>query len=411
MNTNITVYGAYWCPDCRRSKRFLSEHQIAYTWVDIEQDEAAQAYVEKLNNGKRIIPTIVFEDDGAVLVEPSNAELARKLGLATKDPHDFHDVTIIGAGPAGLTSAIYLARDGFNVMVVDEGALGGQATTTERLDNYPGFPDGIGGNDWAARTVQQARRFGVEFLQAQTVTGLCQVNRNSLLVKTGDGHEYGSCAILIATGADYRRLGVAGEEDFIGAGVHFCSTCDGPFYKGRHVVVIGGGSSAIEESLGLLRFADHVTLLVRSDHLKGSKVAIDNIMTQSRITIRFDTIVTRLSGGNKLEQVHIRNTTTGVEEVLTPDGVFVFIGQQPNTGFLRDSGVWLDDSGFVLTGPHLENHPNWCPEQGRRGLLETNLTGVFAAGDVRVGSTKQVASAAGEGATAALLIREHLNNS
>jgi thioredoxin reductase (NADPH) len=117
MNPNITVYGAYWCPDCSRSKRFLSEHQIAYAWVDIEQDEAAQAYVEKLNNGKRIIPTIVFEDDGAVLVEPSNAELARKLGLATRDPHDFHDVTIIGAGPAGLTSAIYLARDSFNVMV------------------------------------------------------------------------------------------------------------------------------------------------------------------------------------------------------------------------------------------------------------------------------------------------------
>jgi len=242
MNRPITVYGAYWCPDCRRSKRFLSEHQIAYTWVDIEQDTEAQAYVEKLNNGKRIIPTIVFEKDGDFLVEPTNAQLAQKLGLAARDPHDFHDVTIIGAGPAGLTGAIYLARDGFNVMVVDEGALGGQATTTESLDNYPGFPDGISGSHWAQRTVAQARRFGVEFLQAQTVVGL-QGKDHSWWVKTGDGHEYGSCAVLIATGADYRRMGVAGEEDFIGAGVHFCSTCDGPFYKGKEVVVVGGGTA------------------------------------------------------------------------------------------------------------------------------------------------------------------------
>jgi thioredoxin reductase (NADPH) len=136
---------------------------IAYAWVDIEQDKAAQVCVEKLNTGKRIIPTIIFEDDGAVMVEPSNAELAQKLGLTTRDPHDSHDVTIIGVGPAGLTSAIYLAWDGFNVMVVDEGALGGQAATTERLDNYSGFPDGIGGGEWANRTVQQACRFGVEF--------------------------------------------------------------------------------------------------------------------------------------------------------------------------------------------------------------------------------------------------------
>jgi thioredoxin reductase (NADPH) len=168
MDTNITVYGAYWCPDCRQSKRFLSEHQIAYEWVDIEQDELAQLYVEKLNDGKRIIPTITF-GDGSFLVEPSNAELAKKLGLATKDPHDFHEVTIIGAGPAGLTSAIYNARDGFSVMVVDEGALGGQATTTENLDNYPGFPDGISGSEWSQRVVEQAKRFGVEFLRAQTV--------------------------------------------------------------------------------------------------------------------------------------------------------------------------------------------------------------------------------------------------
>lgn len=168
---NITVYGAPWCPDCRRSKRFLSEQQIDYEWVDIEQNQEGQAYVEEINDGKRIIPTIVFDDD-SILVEPSNAELAEKLGLSITDPHDFHDVTIIGAGPAGLTAAIYAARDGFSVMVIDEGALGGQAATTESLENYPGFPDGISGGDWAQRVVKQAEKFGVEFLQAQAVVGL-----------------------------------------------------------------------------------------------------------------------------------------------------------------------------------------------------------------------------------------------
>lgn len=407
MDSNIKVYGAYWCPDCRQSKRFLSEHQIPFEWVDVEQDEEAQAYVEQLNDGKRIIPTIVFED-GSTLVEPSNAELAQKLDLSTRAEHDFYDVIIVGAGPAGLTNAIYNARDGFNVLVVDEGALGGQATTTEALDNYPGFPDGIGGREWSARVVEQARRFGVEFLQAQTVVGLKKVN-NGLWLTMGDGQEYGSCAVLIATGADYRRLGVEGEEDFIGAGVHFCSTCDGPFYKDKHVIVVGGGYSATEESFALLRFASEVTMLVRGDQLKVSPLLADKAEAEEKIKIRYNTVVTRLSGENKLNGVHIKDKKSGAEEVLTPDGLFVFIGQQPNTGFLKDTDIISDDYGFLLTGHTLTHHSAWQNRDDIPEVLATSLPGVFAAGDVRSGSTKQVASAAGEGATAALLIREYLN--
>ncbi len=408
MDTNITVYGAYWCPDCRRSKRFLSEHQIAHKWVDIEQDDEARAYVEELNDGKRIIPTIVFEDDGSFLVEPSNAELAQKLGLSTRAKHDFYDVIIIGAGPGGLTSAIYNARDGYKVLVVDEGALGGQAATTEALDNYPGFPDGIGGREWASRVVEQARRFGVEFLQAQTVVGLRKVT-NGLWVKMGDGEEYGSCTVLIATGADYRRMGIAGEEDFIGAGVHFCSTCDGPFYRDKSVAVVGGGYSAAEEAFALLRFATDVTMLVRGDHLKVSNFLADKVAGEEKIKIRYNTVVTKLNGDNQLAGVHIKDKTTGLEEILNPDGLFVFIGQQPNTGFLKNTGLILDDYGFIVTGHHLVHHPDYQGNGYIPEVLETSVPGVFAAGDVRCGSTKQVASAAGEGATAALLIREYLN--
>ena len=408
MKPEITVYGTYWCPDCRQSKRFLSEHQIPYHWVNIEEDEAAQAYVEKVNNGKRIIPTITF-GDGSILVEPSNAELAKKLDLATQDPHSYHDVTIVGAGPAGLTAAIYNARDGFSVMVVDEGALGGQAATTEVLDNYPGFPDGIKGSEWAERSVKQAKRFGVEFLQAQAVTNLRPME-GCICVTTGDGTEYATGAVLIATGADYRHLGVEGEEDFIGAGVHFCSTCDGPFYKNKHVAVVGGGNSAVEESLGLLRFADQVTMLVRGDKLKASKLLVDKASTEERITIRYNTVVTKLAGTGHLETVHIKDKQAGQAEGLKPDGLFVFIGQQPNTTFLKDSDLILDDYGYILTGHHLGRHPQWR----RRGvpepaILETSVPGIFAAGDVRAGATNQVAAAAGEGATAALLIREYLN--
>jgi thioredoxin reductase (NADPH) len=308
-----------------------------------------------------------------------------------------------------LTTAIYNAREGFTVMVIDEGALGGQATTTEKLDNYPGFPDGIDGAEWSQRVVAQAKRFGVEFLQAQTVVGLHRVN-NTLCVTTGDGTEYESSAVLIATGADYRRLGVEGEEDFIGAGVHFCSTCDGPFYKNESVVVVGGGNSATEEAIGLLRFADHVTMLVRGEQLKASKVAIDKATSHEQITIRYNTVVTRLAGSEgKLSEVHIKDKSSGTTEVLDPAGLFVFIGQQPNTSFLKDSEVRLNDYGFVLTGHHLAHHPDWTADR-EPDVLETSIPGVFAAGDVRLGSTKQIASAAGEGATAALLIREYLNS-
>jgi thioredoxin reductase (NADPH) len=295
-------------------------------------------------------------------------------------------------------------------MVIDEGALGGQAATTEALENYPGFPEGIKGAEWAERVVEQAKRFGVEFLRAQTVVGLRRAE-SGLWVTTGDGTEYGSCAVLIATGADYRRLGIEGEEDFIGAGVHFCSTCDGPFYRGKDVAVVGSGYSATEEAFALLRFANRVEILARGDQLKVSKLLIDKVEATDEISVRYNTEVTKLSGqAGQLSGVHIKDKTSGTEEILRPDGLFVFIGQQPNTAFLQNSGLFLDDHGFILTGHALTHHPTWSAGQELPEILATNFPGVFAAGDVRAGSTKQVASASGEGATAALLIREYLHS-
>jgi thioredoxin reductase (NADPH) len=408
-SADITVYGAHWCPDCRRSKQFLGEHQIPYNWVDIEQDANGEQYVIQKNNGKRIIPTIEF-DDGSILVEPSNAELADKLGLKTTASRSHYDLIVVGGGPAGLTAALYTAREGIDTLVIERAALGGQAAATERLDNMPGFAQGIEGSEFSSQLRQQAERFGVEMLQAQDVVRI-HSHDNYHCVDTADGSEYSARALLIATGSRYKRLGAPGEDDFIGAGIHFCATCDGPFYKGLPVVVVGGGNSATEESLFLEKFVEKVTLLVRGNELTASQVIQEKVLNHPKIEVRFNTEIAQFSGsGGKLKEVLLRNHQTGTQEKIHPAGVFVFIGLTPNTGLLDETGVTLTPWGFVQTGHDLVHDGKIFPAFGGRepAFLETSVPGIFAAGDVRQGSTKQVASAAGEGATAALLIREYL---
>lgn len=265
---SITMYGTPWCPDCKRAKQFFGEQRVRYDYVDVDQSAEGLAIVESHNDGKDIIPTIVF-DDGSVLVEPSNAELAEKLGLQTEAQCDFYDLIIVGSGPAGLTAALYAAREGLSVLVVERGGVGGQAGITELLDNFPGFPEGVTGEDFANRLRRQAEKFGVEILSAQEVTdvGVDGPYRN---VTTGDGKSYAAFAVLLALGSTYRRLGIEGENDLIGAGVHFCATCDGPFYRDKHVAVVGGGNSAGEESIFLTRFAKDVTIITRDPALTAS---------------------------------------------------------------------------------------------------------------------------------------------
>ena len=404
-NANITLYGAHWCPDCRRSKQFLGEHQVPYNWVDIEQDPAAEQFVIETNNGKRIIPTIVFAD-GAFLTEPSNAELADKLGLKTSASRSHYDLIVIGGGPAGLTTALYTAREGIDTLVIERAALGGQAAGTEKLDNMPGFPDGVPGIEFANRLRQQAERFGVELLQAQDVTRIHNHN-NYHCVFTGDGSAYSARALLIATGSRYKRLNVPGEDNYLGAGIHFCATCDGPFYKGKHVVVIGGGNSATEESLLLRKFADKVTILTRGGEFTASKVIQEKVIADPKIEVRRHTEVQEFIGKSaKLNKLVLHNNQSGKVSEMAADGAFIFIGQTPNTNFLTDSGVVLNKWGFISTGHDLI-HAGFT--NGREPeVLATSVPGIFAAGDVREGSTKQVTAAAGEGATAALLVREYL---
>src|ERR1051325_1234053 len=212
----IRMYGTLWCSDCKRAKQFFGEQRVQYEFIDIDANPDGLRIVEEANNGKDIIPTIFF-DDGSVLTEPSNAELAAKLGLQTRADKRFYDLIVIGSGPAGLTAALYAAREGIDTLVIERGGVGGQAGVTERLDNFPGFPEGVTGSEFADRLRAQAERFGVEILTAQEVSGIA-LDGDYRCVRTADGNEYRSWAVLLALGSTYRRLGVPGEKDFIGAG-------------------------------------------------------------------------------------------------------------------------------------------------------------------------------------------------
>jgi thioredoxin reductase (NADPH) len=387
---DIKLYGTNWCSDCKRSKKFFGEQRVQYEFINIEEDADGQAYVQKVQNGGLSIPTIVFQD-GSILIEPTNAELASKLGLETRAKCDFYDLIIVGGGPTALTSAIYAARDGFDVLVIERSGLGGQAGITEHLDNYPGFPEGVTGAEFAERVILQAKRYGVELLSAQNVVSVGRDGADHV-VETESGHKYGSHAVLLASGSTYKRLDIPGEDDFIGAGVHFCATCDGPFYKGREVAVIGGGNSAVEEAAFLTTFSPKVTLLVRGSALSANKIAIDKAGESPQMEIRYNTEVVEFKGqGNHLDTVIIKDRESGATSELHLPGVFVFVGLSPNSQPFKDL-VKLDAQGFIMTDL----------------AFHTSTHGVFAAGDVRAGSTKQLVSAAGEGAAAALAIREYL---
>jgi len=386
---SILVYSTVWCPDCKRAKRFFGEQRVPYVNIDIEQDAEAMAFVEKVNHGMRVIPTIVFPD-GSILVEPSNAQLAEKLGLQTKARRAFYDSVVVGGGPAGLTAALYMAREGMDTLVIEKAGMGGQAGITETLDNFPGFDQGIAGAEFADRLARQARRFGVEILQAQEVADISP-DGPYVCVTTASGQEYETKAVLLATGARYRRLGVPGEDELIGINIHFCATCDGAFYKGKKVLVVGGGNSGFEEGLFLTKFASQVDIVEFAPQVKASQILQDKVAKQSNMSVTTNHAVKEFKGKNRLTAVVVEDRATGEIKEWRYDGVFVFIGLSPNSDLLKGNAN-IDPYGFVITDDR----------------LMTSLPGVFAAGDVRAGSTKQAASAVGEGATAALMIREYL---
>lgn len=301
-----------------------------------------------------------------------------------------HDLVIIGAGPSALAAAIYTTREDIDTVLYEKGVIGGLAAITDWVDNYPGFIKGVSGLELAGQLQGQAERFGARIRLGEVSAITDEGKLKRLHTTDGDIH---AKTVIIATGSDYRKLGIPGEQEFYGRGVHYCATCDGAFYRGKKLVVVGGGNSAVQEALFLLKFATHIDLLVRST-IKASEILqreLQKVVDAGKVTIHLGAVPEQIAGeGGKVAHVVARQN--GKEVTYQTDGVFVFIGLLPNTGFLKESGIKLDEAGFILT------------DSG----LQTSMPGVFACGDVRSGATMQVASAVGEGATAALKVREYL---
>lgn len=393
MTDKIIIYGANWCPDCRRAKQFFGENRVPYEWIDITDNDEAIAYVEKVNNGNRSIPTIIYPD-GTIHIEPSNAEMAAQVGITEEDNNKIYDVIIVGGGPAGLTSAIYTAREGLDTLIVDAASLGGQVAITQVLDNFPGFPMGVTGAEFAERMEDQARRFDVDIVQGEPVADIVRDGQYTI-VTSKSGREFTGRSVIIATGSHYKRLNVAGESELIGLNVHFCATCDGAFYKDKDVVVIGGGNSGFEEGLFLAdKFAKSVTIVEFMPESKASQILQDKVANQENMSVVLNHAVQEFKmADGKFDGMLVEDRATAEIKEWNPDGIFVFIGLIPNSNFLPET-IERDDWGFIKTS----------------NTFQTTLDGVFVAGDVREGSTKQAVSAAGEGATAAMMVRHYLQS-
>lgn len=300
-----------------------------------------------------------------------------------------HEVITIGAGPTALTAAIYTTREDIETVLLEKGVIGGLAAVTDWIDNYPGFPEGISGLDLSENLRKQAERFGAKIELADVLS----LSRDGERVKleTTDGDMLAK-AVLVATGSDHRKLGVKGEDEYYARGVHYCATCDGAFYRDKKLVVVGGGNSAAQEALFLTRYATHIDLLVRSDKMKASDVLIHELEKNNKITVHMNTTTDEIIGNGKIVNKVVGTDTVSKKKVeFETDGVFIFVGLSPNTSFINGA-LELDERGLIKTNEH----------------LETSMKGVFAAGDVRSGATMQIASAVGEGARAALMIREFL---
>ena len=407
----IRVISHRWSARAHEIKDYLARNQIPYRWLDVETDAEASELAASAGVDAAGEPLVVF-GDGTHLVGPSNAEIAERVGLRTHAALPYYDLVIVGGGPAGLAAAVYGASEGLKTLMVEREAPGGQAGTTSRIDNYLGFPAGLSGADLARRAVAQASRLGAEVLTPQEVVGVT-VEDPYKVVRLADGSQVSCQALLVATGVEYRKLDLPDADRLAGSGIYYGgATTEASFYRGERVAVQGGGNSAGQAAVYLARFAEHVTVLVRADSLASGMSAylVDQIEATPNITVRVNVSVVALHGGETLEAVDVADKGGGSPERLPVAAMFVFIGQAPRTDWLGDL-VERDEAGFVVTGADLaragERPPGW-PLAREPFLLETNVPGIFCAGDVRSNSVKRIASSVGEGAMAVRFVHQHL---
>ena len=408
----LRVVGNRWSSDSHRLRDFLARNRVSYRWLDVEDSDEARRILEQLDYGAPKLPVIVFED-GSHIEAPDNREVAAKIGLKTHAERPFYDLIIVGAGPAGLAAAVYGASEGLRTVLIEREVPGGQAGTSSKIENYLGFHSGIAGGELSRRAVAQAKRFGVEILTPQEVRSV-RVEDRYRVVTLADGTELSGDVLLIATGVSYRKLDVPGVERLTGAGVYYgAAITEALSCRDDDVYVIGGANSAGQAAMYLSQYARSVTLLVRSDSLERSmsRYLIDEIEARDNIHVQLNSGVARVNGEQNLETVTIRETTSGKEDTVPAAGLFIFIGALPGTDWL-DGIVKRDERGFILSGPDLmqdgKRPQGWRLDRDPY-LLETNVPGMFVAGDVRHGSVKRVASGVGEGSIAVQFIHHYLS--
>jgi thioredoxin reductase (NADPH) len=407
----IRVTGTLWSTSSHKVKDFLTRNQVPYQWLDIEKDHEAKSLIETVGGEQDRLP-VVFFPDGSILVEPETKELADKVGLKTEAADPFYDLIIVGGGPAGLGAAVYSGSEGLKTLMIEKEAVGGQAGTSSRIENYLGFPNGISGAELARRAATQARKFGVEILTAQSVEEV-RLEDPYRFLKLSDGSELSCHALLVATGVNTRELTQPGIEKLSGAGVYYgASLAEAIAYKDQDVFVVGGANSAGQAAIFFARYARRVTMLSRGSSLARSMSAylVKQISGIENIEVLNNTEVISVEGADLLESITFGDRNTGEKETRSAAALFIFIGAVPRSDLVADV-VQRDRVGFILTGQDLleegKRPRGWKPKRDPF-YLETSVPGIFAAGDVRHGSVKRVATAVGEGAVAVKLIHQHL---
>jgi thioredoxin reductase (NADPH) len=404
----LRVIGPRWSLKDHQVRDFLSRNQVPYVWLDPEQNDEALQLLAKYKLDEHKLPAVLFAD-GSSLAQPSQTELAAKIGLHVTAERDFYDVVIVGAGMAGLAAAVYATSEGLRALLIEPEAPGGQAGSSSKIENYLGFPNGISGAELAKRASLQAGRFGTEFL-AQTAIGIRSENNYHFLC-LADGKEVSCRVALIAVGVNYRRLNVPGLDQFTGAGVYYgAAMTEAISCRDEEVFIVGGANSAGQAAMYFSKYARQVTILVRGESLVSSmsKYLIDQIAGTSNIAVETNTQVVGAIGGQRLESIRI--SAPGGEIERQASALFIFIGAAPNTSWLPES-IMRDPNGFILSGRDMlvEGHlPKMWKEERPPFLLETSTPGIFAAGDVRHGSIKRAASAVGEGSISVQFMHQYL---
>ena len=404
------LVGHRWSQRSSEVREFLARNQVPYRWYAVGTPEAGRL-LDAADADERSLP-LVITPDGTALVSPTDGELAGHIGLTTTPAQDFYDVVVVGGGPAGLGAAVYGASEGLRTVLIERTATGGQAGQSSRIENYLGFPDGVSGADLTTRARRQALKFGAELITTRDVSSL-EINGSARTVRFSDGGSIDAHTVILATGVSYRKLPADGLDEFIGRGVYYGSALtEVSNCADQDVFIVGGANSAGQAAVNLARGARSVTILVRGDALEKSMsfYLVQRIQGIENIHVRTCTEVVGGEGSDHLERITLRDRTSGQDETVPADWLFVFIGAAPRTDWL-DGTVHRDGHGFVVAGPDLESEgvapAGWNLDR-QPFHLETSVPGVFAAGDVRAESAKRVASAVGEGAMAVMLVHRYL---